>query len=270
MKANRKFNIIYRACDGVNAVNNNPRPYNLTKAQLIKICFLGLIESLKGIDFRILVLGDKLSEEMKLFFSHFNVELYLGNFGNDASIREALRLAKTIPDNEWIYFCEDDYLHTSSSFSQIETFLNERSDLLKQKKKIYNLSSFINLNKKDIFIFPPDYPDRYKPKFRKHSLIVLSSGCHWRQVTNVTFTFLTKASTIKKRFPVLMKSSNGANDIWLSKKLFGSGFGFWAQSICFSPLPGLSSHMHRDTMTPLVDWELLVQHYTHKLSELKY
>lgn len=270
MNINRKFNIIFRACDGVNAVNKNPRPYDLTKAQLIKMCFLSLVEALEGINCRILVVGDKLSEEMKNFFSHFNVELYLGDFGNDASIREALRLTKNIPDNEWVYFCEDDYLHTSSSFSQIEIFLNERNNLFKQKIKIYNLSSLINLNGRDLFIFPPDYPDRYKPKFRRHSLIVASSGCHWRQVSNITFTFLTKASTIKKRFSLFMKSSEGANDIWLGKKLFGRSFGFWASSICFSPLPGLTSHMHRDTMTPLVAWEALVKHYAQKLSELKY
>jgi hypothetical protein len=122
----------------------------------------------------------------------------------------------------------------------------------------------VNLRAKDLFIFPPDYPDRYFPKYRRHSLIVQSSDCHWRQITNITFTFLAKASTIKKQLALLRKASRNANDSLLSRKLFGH-FGFIASSICFSPLPGLSTHMHINSMTALRDWEKIAQEYKNKI-----
>ena len=277
MNSKRKYNIIFRACDIVNAVNKNPRPFNLEKAQLIKLCFLSLVESLKDLDFKIIVLGDKLSEEMITFFNRFEVELHLGNFGNAASFRETLKIASTIPDDEWIYFCEDDYLHVPHAFRIIDHFLNERNSLFNQKKKLDNLSTLLNLKDKDLFIFPPDYPDRYKPRYRKHSLILVSSDCHWRQVTNITLTFLTKSSAIKKHFSLFKKSSVKAGegtlgnaDRLLSRKLFGRfGCGFWTSSVCFSPIPGLSTHMHRDTMTPLVNWEKIIRDYISKVEALE-
>jgi len=264
MKVKRKYTIIFRACDSVNSFNKSPRPFDLSKVQLIKICFLSLIDTLKGFDYRIIILGDKLSNEMIAFFNSFEVEMCLGNYGNDASIRESLKIAGKIKDNEWIYFCEDDYLHTPNSFSVIDNFLNERNQLFVQEIKPYNLSSMVNLHAKDLFIFPPDYPDRYFPKYRRHSLIVQSSDCHWRQITNITFTFLAKASTVKKNLTLLEEASQKANDSLLSRKLFGH-FGFLASAICFSPMPGLSTHMHVNSMTPLREWEKITAVYKSKI-----
>lgn len=264
MKVKRKYNVIFRACDSVNSFNKSPRPFELPKSQLIKICFLSLIDSLKDFDYRIIVLGDKLSDEMIDFFNSFGVEMHLGSYGNDASIRESLKIADTINQDEWIYFCEDDYLHMPNSFLIINNFLNERDELFTQQIKPYNLSSMVNLRAKDLFIFPPDYPDRYFPKYRRHSLIVQSSDCHWRQITNITFTFLAKASTIMKHLALLRKASHKANDSLLSRKLFGH-FGFIAGSICFSPMPGLSTHMHINSMTPLRDWEKITQEYKNRI-----
>ena len=276
MGPKRKYNIILRACDIVNAVNKNPRPFNLEKGQLIKLCFLSLVESLKDLDFKIIVVGDKLSEEMIAFFNHFKVELHLGNFGNDASFRETLKIAATIPNDEWIYFCEDDYLHVPHAFVFIDHFLDERETLFKQKKKFFSLFREENLKDKDLFIFPPDYPDRYDAGNRKSSLILFSNDCHWTRVSNITLTFLTKSSTIKKHSALFKKASgkaragsSGNADRVISRRLFGGfGFGFLSSSVCFSPIPGLSTHMHRDTMTPLVDWKKLVLEYTAKAEAL--
>jgi len=132
-----------------------------------------------------------------LFFNHFEVELHLGNFGNDASFRETLKIAATIPNDEWIYFCEDDYLHVPHAFEFIDHFLDERDSLFKRKRKFSNLFREVNLKNKDLFIFPPDYPDRYDPGNRKSSLILFSNDCHWREVSSITLTFLAKSSTIK-------------------------------------------------------------------------
>lgn len=271
MGSKRKYNVIYRACDIVNAFNKNPRPFNLEKGQLIKLCFLSLVESLKGLDVKIIVLGDKLSEDMIAFFNYFKVDLRLGSFGNEGSLLETIKIARTIPDDEWVYICEDDYLHIPDAFGFIDHFIDEKKSLFDEKKNRDNLSSLVNLNDKDLFIFPPDYPDRYQPIHRKHSLILVSSDCHWRQVNYTTFTFLTKSSTIKKHFSVFKRSAVIARARLFSRKLFGRiGFGFLTSSVCFSPMPGLSTHMHRGTMTPLVNWEKLVLEFSAKVETLDY
>ena len=271
MGPKRKYNVILRACDSVNAFNKNPRPFDLEKGELIKICFLSLVESLKGLDVKIIVLGDKLSEDMIAFFNYYNVDLRLGSFGNQGSMLETLKITSTIPDDEWVYICEDDYLHVPHAFSFIDHFIDEQSSLVEGKKNRDNLSSLVNLKDKDLFIFPPDYPDRYQPIHRKHSLILVSSDCHWRQVNYTTFTFLTKSSSIKKHFSLFKKAARIARARLFSRRLFGRiGFGFWTSSVCFSPIPGLSSHMHSSTMTPLVDWEKLVLKFKSEVAELDY
>jgi len=288
MQQKRKYNVIFRACDVVNAVNNNPRPFNLSKNQLIKVCFLSLLDALRGVDYIIIVLGDKLSEDMVNFFESQKVDLRLGNFGNDASIRETIKIANTLPDDEWIYFCEDDFLHVADCFQKldklIEAFnsifpLNITFDTLHTKNKLYYALKWAKLffndnfrslsftsfyGKKDLVIFLPDYPDRYIPKYRRHSLIVQTKDHHWRQVQSVTFTFLMQSAAVKKHYDLFMKASNKANDKMLSNKLFGN-YGLFAPAVAFSPMPGLSTHMHRDTMTELVDWETIVKKYLEKI-----
>lgn len=288
MLQKQKYTVIFRACDVVNAMNNNPRPFNLSKNQLIKVCFLSLLDALQGMDFKIIVLGDKLSEDMINFFGKFDVDLRLGSFGNDASIRETVKIASTIADDEWIYFCEDDFLHVANCFQKVGNLINEFHSIFPPKitfdtkypnNKIYNALKWAKLffndnfrslsfttfyGKKDLVIFLPDYPDRYIPKYRKHSLIVQTSDYHWRQVPSLTFTFIMQAKSVKKNYELFMRASQKANDKLLSNKLFGS-YSLFSPAIALSPMPGLATHMHRDTMTQLVDWESLVNKYLERI-----
>ncbi len=294
----RKYNVIFRTCDVVNAINNNPRPFDLTKADLIKVCFLSLLDALNGVEYKIIALGDKLTSGMIDFFKKFEVEIILGNYGNDQSIRETLKIANNIPDDEWIYFCEDDYLHLQNCFQKIDTLLNEQDktfeyvntkdsyvkkenkgkfyNFLRKSKRYFdnnfrnfNLTTYVNFSKKDLFIFLPDYPDRYLPKYRKHSLIFQTSDYYFRQVTDVTFSFVVKSSTVKKHFQFLNKTAHKANDTLLSTKLFGK-YGFMAPALCVSPMPGFATHMHRDTLTKLINWEEISNLYLIKIKEMGY
>lgn len=262
------FTVIFRACDKVVAVNNNPRPLGLNKTDLVKICFLSLKKSLESVPHRIIVLGDSLSDNLLDFFKNQEVELHLGTFGNEKSFRKALELALSVSDDEWLYLCEDDYLHAPDAFQKIKTFIQEADSILMNNFRIYNPSTWINLKNKDLFLFPPDYPDRYAGKHLKHSLVLISSNSHWRQVSHITFTFITKSATLKKHINFFFRASKGANDRKLSRKLFGRlAYGWFTPAVCFSPVPGLSSHMHRDTMTPLVDWEYLARHYQQEIKQ---
>ena len=252
------IHVIFRACDKVHSVNKNPRPFDLDKTTLVKISFMSLMDSLAGIPHSVRVLGDAISDDLRGFFSSYNVELIEGVFGNDASIRKTFELAFDVPDNDWVYFCEDDYIHVPHAMPFIYRFINASQRFMEFKPRYYTWSSFVNVRDRDLVIHPTDYPDRYKGNYRRFSLIFHSDDCHWRQITDTTFTFLLKGSTLRKHYSFLKLCSFKANDRLLSRRLFGR-LSFIAQTLALSPMPGLATHMHKDTMAPLVDWESLVQ-----------
>ncbi|MVO10615.1 hypothetical protein GOQ30_15685 [Flavobacterium sp. TP390] len=261
-----KINVIFRSCDIVNAVHNAPRPFDLDKKTLIKICFKSLYNSLKDYDYTITVLGDNLSDEMKQFFSKFDLKLIEGVYGNDKSIRETIKIAEQFNDDEWVYFCEDDYLHKPEAFQYIIDLIKNKERIvpgkikikqLLRKREITLLSIKRFFSKPNLIIHPCDYPDRYNLKYLSKNFIYHTDLCHWRQITDTTFTFVMQVKDVKKKKKVLLKSSYRANDRYLSKKMYGRSF-FFKKFLCLSPLPSLSTHMHVETMSPLVNWKVLV------------
>ncbi|MFP9115055.1 hypothetical protein ACLI1A_14045 [Flavobacterium sp. RHBU_3] len=269
-----KINVIFRSCDVVTAVHHAPRPFNLDKLTLIKICFKSLYDALQGYNYHIVVLGDKISDNLRNFFQQHNVELIEGSFGNDASIRETVKIAQRFPDDEWVYFCEDDYLHTPDAIKKINTLLQERESIVPasikfkrrlRKREITLLSVPRFINKPDIVVFPADYPDRYEQAYSARDFIFHTSDSHWRQISDVTFTFIMRAGTVKQKAALLNKASHRANDRLLSKKLFGKSFFTINNILGLSPMPGVATHMHTQTMSPLADWETIVQKYLNEL-----
>ena len=271
---NIKINVIFRSCDAVNAVNNSPRPFNLDKKTLIKICFKSLLNALKGIDHKMIVIGDNLSTEMRDFFLKYDVELIEGVFGNDKSILESIKIAEKINSEEWIYFCEDDYLHLKNSFEKIINLIKVKDEIVPGRikvnqllrKRTISLFSFKRyLSKPNLVIHPCDYPDRYTPKYATKNFVFHTKDSHWRQISNTTFTFLIEAKEFIKHKKTFIASSKRANDGYLSATLFGRSF-FFNKLLCVSPIPSLSTHMHQETMSPIIDWESLV---TELLCEIK-
>ncbi len=261
MKQKSTFNIhiIFRACDKVLAVNKGPRPFGLSKLELIKICFKSLYFSAQKVTHTLTVLGDKLSPELKSFFLEYTTNIIEGNFGNDESIRKALRIGLDIKNvDDWVYFCEDDYLHKPETF----TFI---SNLIKKDIGIFE-DNFFNkvgiLKRKIVYpsivIFPSDYPDRYLERDRTRHFIFHTNDCHWRQVANITFTFIIQVKELQKHQHIFTKSAQNANDAYLSKMLFGIN-NFKKKLLCLSPIPSLTAHFHINTLPPLIDWETLLK-----------
>jgi hypothetical protein len=271
---NIKINVIFRSCDAVNAVNNSARPFNLDKGTLIKICFKSLLNALEGIDYKMIVIGDALSKETRDFFLKYDIELIEGVFGNDKSILESIKIAEKINSEEWIYFCEDDYLHTKDSFKKILNLIKVKDLIVPGRiklnqllrKRTISLFSFKRyLSKPNLVIHPCDYPDRYTIKYATKNFIFYTKDSHWRQISNTTFTFLIEAKELIKHRKTFIKSSKRANDGYLSATLFGRSF-FFNKLLCVSPIPSLSTHMHQETMSPIIDWEKLA---TELLCEIK-
>jgi hypothetical protein len=258
--------VIFRACDLVNAVNKSNRPFGFDKKSIIKICFKSLYNALQGYNYKIIVLGDNLSPEMKAFFLNHDLQLNEGVFGNDNSIRESIKIALELDDNDWVYFCEDDYLHTPDSFEKIVTLIQERKNIILENIKFKQLLrkrhiTFLSIpryfRRPSLVIFPCDYPDRYLPTYLNRNFIFKTSNSHWRQVSDTTFTFLLQVGTLRQHKKTLIKAANRANDAYLSNTLYGKNF-FYGKLLCLSPIPSLTSHMHKDTLSPLMDCESII------------
>ncbi len=257
-----KYNVVFRTCDAVQALRGS-RPFGLDKRTLIKACFVSLLEAIRDFPHSIHVLGDKLSDDLRGFFRSVadqdpRITLTLGDWGNDESIRQSTTRALTVPDDEWVYFCEDDYLHQPFAFAWIDELIRTREQALRfQPGRWFMKMLFREANAAPLFIHPADYPDRYEPEKRQFSLIYLTRFNHWRQISSTTFTFLGEARSIRHYYQHILRASTGARDDYLSRRLFSHVF-FRGRGLCVSPIPGVATHMTEGVMTPLVDWESLL------------
>ena len=253
-----EYKVLFRACDKVESVHKNRRPFGLNKTQTIKVSFYSLYQAIQGEKYQIVIIGDDLSKELLDFFNNFK-DIVVNNesLGSASkSLQKQIDLALKVPNNEWIYMCEDDYLHAPYTFKYLSEFIDNKKNYLQTsgKKKNYMNRLIGDLSNIPLIIHTPDYPDRYDPPWKRLSFIFLSKYCHWRQITNTTHTFLLQSSTVKQFEKYLKASAVGPSDSKLSEKVYGRIF-FKNKALCVSPIRGLSTHMTERVMTPLVDWE---------------
>jgi hypothetical protein len=236
--------IIYRACDVVNSLHGsldgsfNPRPLNLSKKDVIKICLQSLVDCLKTIDeqYEVHVIGDRVTDDTWNFINKklnpktsFNSQEALRDSG---SLLKCSELAMKFIDEDFIYFVEDDYLHNKETFWQ----------------KLKDFKNFANENlNAPWFIHPTDYPDQYN-RLLKRCLIFQTPSGYWREVANTTHTFMC----YKKFYKLFVDHfrechKEDGNDGALSEI-------FQKNALCFSPLPGIATHLHNGTYSNYVDW----------------
>lgn len=265
-----KYNILFRACDKVESVHKVKRPFNLNKKETIKVSFYSLYKSLEGFNYKFIIIGDDLSEELVSFFNEFkNIVIINEKFGSAAvSLQKQIELALLLDDKDWVYMIEDDYLHVPYSFKYLDELIKNREIYLKTtgKKKNYMNKIIGNLADKPLIIHTPDYPDRYDPPWKRHSFIFLSKYCHWRQISNTTHTFMLEVSTLKCYEKEIKASAIGPSDSKLSSKVYGRLF-FKKRALCISPIKGLSTHLTEGVMTPLIDWKEVVNNIIITLKE---
>ena len=266
-----KYHILFRACDKVESVHNGQRPFDLNKLETIKVSFFSLYQSLKGSQYQFIIIGDDLSQELINFFGFFeDVVVHNAKMGSASkSLQKQIAMALDVPSDEWIYMCEDDYLHSPQAIKYISEFIENKEKYLKTSSKNNNYMNRIigDLSNIPLIIHTPDYPDRYMPPWKRLSFIFLSKYCHWRQITNTTHTILLKSSTIKKFEKHIKASSIGPSDSKLSEKIYGRIF-FKNKALCVSPIKGLSTHMTEGVMTPLIDWELVCKEYIDEMKKI--
>jgi len=265
------YKIIFRACDKVVSVHKDKRPFGLTKKQTIKLSFYSLYKSLYKQEREIIVIGDDLSIDMLNFFAKFaDVHVVNEKYGSASkSLIKQIEMAIDSLSDDWVYLCEDDYLHQSCAFNWISDFISKKEEYLRTsgKKKNYLNRLVGNIAKRDLILHLPDYPDRYLPEWKRHSYIFLSKYCHWRQISNTTHSILLSQKTLKKFYKPIMQSAIQHSDSKLSENVYLKIFSR-LKAICISPIPGLSSHLTEGVMTPLVDWSEISKKYIIEMKSL--
>jgi len=150
----------------------------------------------------------------------------------------ALDEALQSPDNEIIYFIENDYLHKPNS----GVIFKEGFDLG---------ASFVSLY---------DHPDKYigvdqggNPYFEggaEDTRVYLTNSCHWKITNSTTMTFAAKVSTLKRVEHILRKWTNAThpNDFQMFLELRENN------GLLITPLPGYATHGETAWLSPLTNW----------------
>jgi glycosyltransferase involved in cell wall biosynthesis len=138
-------------------------------------------------------------------------------------------------DKDIIYIVENDYIHTPG-WVDVLVGLYESFD-----------ASYASLYDHNDKYFLPMYDDLQSP-------IIYTKHCHWRGVPNTTGTFAVKGEWLREDIDQHLAIEG---DFHKFKALVETR----AASV-YTPMPGYSTHCMNDLLSPLVDWEKILNETT--------
>lgn len=134
------------------------------------------------------IIADRCSESLEYVRDHIwkdsRVETDLGNAG---SFRRTLRMASLLPDDEIVYFVEDDYFHGGGC-----------ANVIMDAPPYDYWTAF-------------DHPDKYEKQYGHGEIgkVIRTKHCHWRETISTTMTFASRAGTIKRDMDIWLKYTEG-------------------------------------------------------------
>lgn len=248
--------ILYRASEAnkspgsvSDGSQDKPRWNGRKKDEIFRKCWLSLQQDLEGWADRIVVLADKVTEETKQWMrdtciiptkleirdipprtevppygTHPYPQYHPVTINTCIPFMETLiQLCEEYPE-EVIYCCEDDYLHTRGA--------------IKILKNLYSAGY-------EGFYLPYDYPDRYFDRDR-HCEVLVGPDCHLKTVCSATLTMAGKGKTYLPFKYSILQAGIFSDDSWTWKA--------FRQGVAVCPLPGTSTHLQDNCITPVVDW----------------
>jgi hypothetical protein len=147
----------------------------------------------------------------------------------------ALDIALQLPEDEIVYFVENDYIHKPNS----DKVLLEG----------FNLGS--------LFVSLYDHPDKYMDGINPYvedggedTKVFLSESCHWKLTNSTTMTFASTVSTLKQFETTLRRYTATSHphdfEMWIDLRSQGASL--------ITPIPGYSTHGESAWLTPLTNW----------------
>ena len=142
--------------------------------------------------------------------------------------------SRNIPDDEVIYFTEDDYLHNT-----------RWPELMRE--------AFDNIDADYVTMY--DHNDKYfYPQYHELlSKVVCTKNIHWKTVPNTTNTYACFAKTLRRDFATHVKFCDLNRGLCRDCDKFAQ---FENEGkMLINPIPGYSTHCEPQYMSPVVDWE---------------
>ena len=186
------------------------------------------------------VIADNVSEETKQLVEECSGDIKHVKIGHGAgTFNIALDIALGLPDDEIVYFLENDYLHRYNADKVLESAFDLEFD----------------------YVTLYDHPDKYLNPYEggnpfcsnrsESTRVYLGKHCHWKLTNSTTMTFAAKVKTLKQDASVLRKWTSGSHphDFQMFTELTQRG------RRLASPLPGYSTHGETRWLSPLTNWK---------------
>lgn len=187
----------------------------------------------------ITIYADNVKDETFDWLQSYNVNLKRTNGGsNAAGFRIVMEDALLLPDNEIVYFVEDDYFHLKNSY-QI---------LLEGLERVDYISLY-------------DHVDKYIPGNLggnpfidegggEDTKVFLTKSRHWKLTNSTTMTFATTVKILREDVNIWRHYTSGTHpyDFQCFLDLRSKG------RTLATPMPSLSTHGEIQWAAPLVDW----------------
>lgn len=142
--------------------------------------------------------------------------------------------AGIIGRDDLIYICEDDYIHVRNWHQCVMDLFQSHPEFL--------ATTYVTLY---------DHPDKYIESIQpvKHYItdkyrLYISNHRHWRQTPNGCGNFIVAAKLFNRDWEIMKVHYDGERS-----RLLGE-----AGRQYLSPIPGVSSHMHRSFPSPIINW----------------
>lgn len=213
---------------------------NLTK---LTVCFDGSAEEYNG------HFTEKYQHKYGFTTRLINTKLYTGpSYENDGSSKSSCLVSQIIkgdnlPENSLIFTLENDYIFNLIDWAAVilDLFNNYINDN-------YYVSLYDHLDK---YTFTQDTNNHWGMYKDLKSKIILSSFCHWREVPNITSSWIMTKKIFDRDWEQLSMgiSDNTGCDIWGRK--YGTKF--------LTPLPSLATHSESYFISPFVNWKGILE-----------
>jgi len=186
------------------------------------------------------IYADNVRDETLEWITALGCETVRTNGGSSAAgFLIVMDAALELPDDETVYFVEDDYFHLP----------NSRMVLLEGLERSHYVSLY-------------DHRDKYIPASMggnpfidddaaELTKVFVTNSVHWKLTNSTTMTFATKVATLKEDAEIWKKYTSGTypQDFKCFLELRENG------RTLATPLPGYSTHCEPMWASPLINWE---------------
>lgn len=187
----------------------------------------------------VIICADNIFQETYEWLTTLNCsEIWRTSLGNAPGFRKILERVLELPEDEIVYFVEDDYLHRE----------NSRAAIIEGLTRVDYVSLY-------------DHPDKYMlPEYGGNPLIgkdaaeetkvFLTKTTHWKLTNSTTYTFASFVQTIKEDIAIFDKNTHGviSHDFQTFLDLGEKG------RALATPIPGYATHCEPAWASPLIDW----------------